>query len=77
MKGQKKDHLNIMMNDWEQRLIAVNNRVAKSYAINDQSHSGEETMHLGWLCGALRGETTVIHAQEPKHMDAFGMYHFR
>ena len=31
----KKDHLNIEINDWEQRLIAMNNHEAESHDAND------------------------------------------
>ena len=43
MKGQK-NHLNIAMNGWKQRLIVMNNRKAESYETNDQRSSGENNV---------------------------------
>ena len=43
----KKDHLNIVMNDWEQRLITMNNQDAENYDAKKVTRSvSDETKTL-------------------------------
>ena len=63
----KKDHLSIVMKDWEQRLIVMSN-----YDANDLGKSG--MMRLGKLCRAEAIIPLFFFAREPKCMDASVMY---